>query len=331
VDLAVRKNGDETFQYSPVVARHVGSTAIMVFAKDGAKIDGLETAGVGLGEWGMGNKGAVGVRLLYRDINSDSSTELTFVSAHLAAMEWMLERRNEDWKNIVRGLVFSSTSQERSGKATSLSAEDDQPLLQVSPHNAGIYKPTSHLFVSGDLNYRTSTRSPGKLDHRDSFPQPHHTETDSQHHSSLFENDQLTQELEAGRTLHGFVEAPITFPPTYKYNIPDQPYQIVDDEDLDKWSWAEHRWPSWTDRILYLPLPVWLRRVAPKADIVEGRYVALPLFATSDHRPVAMSFTVSILIPISQDVSQEYILSADDRKCSYPMRFRLLTFNGPTC
>jgi hypothetical protein len=318
VDLAVRKHpGGLTDQYKALVARHVGMTAIMVFAKDAATIQGIETAGVGVGKWSMGNKGAVGVRLLYQDVNGDgnTSTELTFVSAHLAAMEWKLERRNEDWKDIVRGLVFSSTSQERLGNATSLSASsraEEQPLLHVSPQAASIYSPTSHLFVSGDLNYRTSTRSPSATDHRDSFPQPHHTESDPQHYSKLFETDQLTQEREGGRTFHGLIEAPITFPPTYKYNF-DEP-QMVSDDQITKWHWASHRWPSWTDRILYLPVPTWLTRKAPQAKIVAHKYVALPLFPTSDHRAVALSFTVPLAtIPVPEDED------SDDPRISPPL------------
>lgn len=313
--------GSEGGRYTSMVASHVGTTAIMVFARDPTAIKDIETAGVGVGEGGMGNKGAVGVRIQYQDVdsNSEASTSLTFVAAHLASMEWKLERRNEDWRSIVRGLVFSSTSQERQGNATSLSAgglnADEQPLLNISPQAAGIYKPTSHLFVSGDLNYRTSSRRPGRLDHVDSFPQPHHTETDSQHHSTLFENDQLTQELGAGRTLHGLVEAPITFPPTYKYTTSGEEPYLVPDEEVTKWSWAEHRWPSWTDRILYLPTPSWLTRTTPSAEIVAHKYVALPLFPTSDHRAVALTFTVP-LVPIPSPTEDD--ADSDDPRVNPP-------------
>lgn len=318
VKIATKKlAGDSTDRYTSIVARNVGMTAIMVFAKDPAAIEGIETAGVGLGASEMGNKGAVGVRLSYRDVNSsgDTSTELTFVAAHLAAMEEELERRNEDWKNIVRGLVFSSTTRERLGNATSSSAaglEDEQPLLSVSPRSASIYKSSSHLFVAGDLNYRTSILKPSPLDHRDSFPQPHHDEASPRHHINLFGNDQLTQEREAGRTLHGLVEAPVTFPPTYKYTS-DEPFLVPDDE-IPRWSWAKHRWPSWCDRILYLDVPPWLERKAA-AEITPHKYVALPLFPTSDHRAVALAFTVP-LIPIPKPDEEDE--ESDDPRIKPP-------------
>lgn len=299
VRIAAKELGAEQ-PYRSIAARNVGMTAIMAFAKDPAAIEDLETGGVGVGVSETGNKGAVGIRFTYRDVNAsgDAHTELTFVAAHLAHMEEEVERRNEDWKNIVRGLVFSPTSKERNIDVPSPSRASDesgQPLLRVSPMYSGIYKSTSHLFVAGDLNYRTSSLRPGPLDHQDSFPQPHHEESSPQHHSNFFENDQLTHEREAGRTTHGLIEAEITFPPTYKYN-PDEPF-LVPDEELSRWSWAPHRWPSWTDRILYLDIPTWMRAKVPSAEIITHDYIALPLFPTSDHRAVALAFTVP-LVPI---------------------------------
>jgi len=275
--------------YTPVSARNTGMTAIMVFAKDGEAIQDIETAGVGVGLAEMGNKGAVGVRFTYR--SNGSSTELTFVAAHLAAMEDELLRRNEDWKNIVRGLVFSSTTSNRKQNAASLSGEE-RPLLSISPRDASLYKPTSHLFVAGDLNYRTSTIKPSPTDYLEVFPQPHHDSSSSQHYSSLFNSDQLNRERLAGRTLQGLKEAPVTFPPTYKYDS-KEPF-LTPDEDLSKWHWAKHRWPSWCDRILYLDFPSW---VSPKAKITTHKYSALPLQPTTDHRAVALEVSVP-LIPI---------------------------------
>jgi hypothetical protein len=313
VNLAAKERGNAG-EYKAVVARNVGMTALMVLAKDPASIEAIESAEVGLGAKEMGNKGAVGVRLLYRDVEAgaNASTELTFVAAHLAAMEPEIERRNEDWKNIVRGLVFSSNPQERKGDATSLSAaadQDDQPLLSTSPQAAGIYKPTSHLFIAGDLNYRTSILKPGPNDYAETFPQPYNSPDSPQHYSKLFEGDQLNQERQAGRTCHGLIESPVTFPPTYKYEE-EGPFLVSDDE-IEKWNWASHRWPSWCDRILYLDIPTWLSKPYPEARIIPHRYIALPLFPTSDHRAVVQSFTIPLIpIPIPDE---EYDDSSDPR------------------
>jgi hypothetical protein len=296
---------NDTPIYTVIVARNVGMTGIMVFAKDPSVIQGLETGGVGVGLAEMGNKGAIGVRFTY-GVGS-ASTELTFVAVHLAAMEDELLRRNEDWKNISRGLVFSSSTKER-GNASS-SAVEERPLLSISPQDASIYKSTSNLFVAGDLNYRTSTISPSPTDHIETFPQPHNDPSSPNHFSSLFERDQLSQEHLAGRTLQGLTEAPVTFPPTYKYDS-KEPF-LTPDKDLAKWHWAKHRWPSWCDRILYLDTPSWIKDQTSEAKIIPHKYTALPLQPTSDHRPVTMEFTVP-LIPIPKPEEEE-IASKDPR------------------
>lgn len=295
---------NDTPIYTPITARNIGMTGIMVFAKDSSAIQDLETGGVGVGIAEMGTKGGIGVRFTYGA--GPASTELTFVAAHLAAMEDELLRRNEDWKSIARRLVFSSSTKER-GNVASNSAEE-RPLLSISPRDASIYKPTSNLFVAGDLNYRTSTISPSPTDHIETFPQPHHDASSDNHFSVLFERDQLTKERLAGRTLQGLVEAPVTFPPTYKYDS-KEPF-LTPDEDLAKWHWAKHRWPSWCDRILYLETPSWIKNQQVK--IMTHKYTALPLQPTTDHRAVTMEFTVP-LIPIPKPDEDEEAASEDPR------------------
>jgi hypothetical protein len=289
VQKAARKlSGVDVASYTAITARNVGMTGIMVFAKDSAAVQDLETGAVGLGVAEMGNKGAVGVRFKYH--RGDSYTELTFVAAHLAAMEGETIRRNEDWKNIVRGLVFTSSPKEARA-ATSLSREE-QPLLSTETKDGSIYKSTSHLFLAGDLNYRTSATKPSLSDPIDSFPQPNHRSF-----THLFERDQLNQERTAGRTCQGLIEAPITFPPTYKYELKG-PF-LTPDEELSTWHWAKHRWPSWCDRILYLDIPSWLKSQEPEVKITTRKYTALPLLPTSDHRPVTLDVSIP-LIPIPE-------------------------------
>lgn len=300
--------------YESVAARNLGMTGIMVFAKDAAAIKDLEIGGVGVGVADMGNKGAIGVRFTYQA--NGSSTELTFVSAHLAAHEGQILRRNEDWKNIVRGMVFASKAQGNKRDATSLSGAS-QPLLSIQPRDASIFKPTSHLFFAGDLNYRTSKFSPAPNDHNETFPQPHHDESSPRHYYALYEHDQLNQERLAGRTLHGLTEAQVTFPPTYKYDN-EEPF-LTPDSELKKWQWAPHRWPSWCDRILYLDIPSWMKSSYPEVEITIRKYSALPLFPTSDHRAVALDFTVPLL-PIPPPPKEEV---GDDPRINPPFGVNL--------
>ena len=257
-----------------IVTRNLGLTAIMIFVRDTAKLTSLQTAGVGVGLQGMGNKGAVGVRFMFDE------TQLTFVAAHLAPMEDALRRRNEDWKNIAKGMAFKGEV-----KGMRDERDEDVPLLESfdgqdgSEH--GLYSPRSHLFVAGDLNYRVSETKPTPDDVK-TFPQPTDDVDSPFHFSNLLKKDQLLQQLENENTLHGLSEAKIQFPPTYKL--------LGNWEEKDShWNWARHRWPSWCDRILYLELPTWIPE-----RIAIHKYDALPPMETSDHRPVVLSLSVPL-------------------------------------
>ncbi|KAI9812783.1 MAG: hypothetical protein M1827_004540 [Pycnora praestabilis] len=322
LQLAPSAVGNGDAKYINVITRNVGMTAAMVFAKQenvGA-IRWLESAGVGVGVHEMGNKGAVGIRMGYSTENGgndeESLLEITFVAAHLAPMEDALDRRNEDWKNIVRGLVFPPTGTKALSAANRHLDSEEEPLLGNSPNNStdrteGIYTPTSHVVVAGDLNYRTRRVKAGPTDHH-AYPQPIKDPSDPKHFSHLLKDDQLTRELEAGKTCHGFREASINFPPTYKYS--DKQSAFTSDQEVGKWDWSKHRWPSWCDRILFLELPPWLKDSAPSARLETHGYTALPHIVTSDHRPVALSLSFPLMaIPQPGDAS-----SSDDPRIQPP-------------
>ena len=307
-------------KYVNIITRNIGMTAIMVFVlrDQTAQVQWLETAEVGVGFYEMGNKGAVGVRLGYAI--GDSTAEFTFVSAHLAPMEDKVQRRNEDWSHIVRGLVFTPVSLTAVRKNTAQrlpheSSNDTEPLLQASspagedsiPPMSGLYAPTSHLIVAGDLNYRTSSTKP-KPDTHVTWPQPTGDANSKQHFSHLLPSDQLHREMQAGKTCHGLQEAPITFPPTYKYSDEARSSAASQsnnsDGDGSHWGWARHRWPSWCDRVLYLDMPPWVKSKDPATRVEVRGYKALPLMASSDHRPVACSFSV-LAEAISEPTEEE--------------------------
>lgn len=293
--------------YVNIIARNIGMTAIMVFVlrDQTAQVRWLETAGVGVGMHEMGNKGAVGVRMGYSI--GDSTLEFTFVSAHLAPMEDRLQRRNEDWKDIVRGLVFTPVSPTAVRKNTAQrlpqeSSNDTEPLLPASPVGdsippmSGLFTPTSHLIFAGDLNHRTSSTKPSPDAHV-TWPQPSSDTNAKQHYSHLLPSDQLKREMQAGKTCHGLQEAPVDYPPTYKYSdearsTANSRQNDGDDEEGGHWGWARHRWPSWCDRVLYLDMPPWVKSKNPAAGVQVQGYKALPLMASSDHRPVACSFSI---------------------------------------
>ncbi|KAK3677031.1 hypothetical protein LTR78_003236 [Recurvomyces mirabilis] len=333
-----RKFGNENTEteYVPLLTRNVGMTAIMAFGLHHVahRVRWSQTAGVGVGVYGeMGNKGAVGVRLGLGIDGEHEDIIMTFVAAHLAPMEEAWQRRNEDWKSICEGLSFEAphASPEHAEQKRSLGSGENEPLLAGSSDGttehgkkAGtLFSPPSHLFFAGDLNYRTSDTRPDASETK-TWPQPVESADDPHHYSHMLGHDQLTRELKKGKTLHNLAEAPINFPPTYKLSSGAQKnavattteqHKLADGrtvertslqplaEAQDAWLWAQHRTPSWCDRILFL------ETAQPKIHA----YTALPIQPTSDHRPVALSCTVSAK-PVTATVESTLTIRDDWRE-----------------
>lgn len=328
VSLAITRKFGKDSRCTSVIARNVGMTAIMVFARHDVegKIRWMETGGIGVGVWGMGNKGAVGVRLGLATGDDGEETMMTFVAAHLAPMEDACERRNQDWRSICEGLAFEQSG----GKGRSLKGSgegESEPLLSGTDGPtarkdgmSGMFDPASHLFFAGDLNYRTADKPPSPDDNKH-WPQPMETTSDPRHYSHFLPKDQLQREHSKGNTLHLLAEAPVDFPPTYKYAAAAQkhvasrtesaPHTLADGrvidrtyiksgDDEDVWLWAHHRTPSWCDRILFLD--------AAKPNVHS--YTALPIQPTSDHRPVALSCSTSAK-PVALSIDPPFNVRSD--------------------
>ncbi|KAL7275767.1 hypothetical protein RUND412_001274 [Rhizina undulata] len=279
---ATRKNFGE--QYTLVGKNTIGFTGILAFAKDPEKVKNVEYAGTGVGLCEMGNKGGLGLKIEYEPAPGEEIVEMIFVAAHLAPDEFRVKRRNQDWESIVRNVVFEPENY--------LPSDSGEPKRKH-----GIYTPTSHLFVMGDFNYRTSGERPKRPD-EPLFPQPDDPPESPSHWEKLLENDQLGWERGLGNVFHGLEEEEVTFPPTYKYRITP-----VYDESI--WDWAPNRWPSWTDRILYLPLPH-----SPEDAEEEGikvlNYTSIPRINTSDHKPVALHLSIPAtpLVPTGKGIRE---------------------------
>ncbi|WYZ39434.1 hypothetical protein EsH8_III_001348 [Colletotrichum jinshuiense] len=327
--------------YTLVRARNVGMTSIMLFARNPEAILRVQEAEVGFGAAEMGNKGAVALRVLYEGKSTGGEkkeTELTFVATHLAAMEWNLPRRNANWAAIMRGLTFENPEDllnpkkkpntAAEGDAQADGAGDEGVHLLHDEHHAqtlalqerlqdiSVFKPSSYLFVGGDLNYRISTTSPPPAA---TFPS---LDPDSEHHySRFFVLDQLTRERQAGRTLHGLSEADVKFPPTYKYNVlpVDDTRLKVDGVEDVPWVFAPHRYPGWTDRILFLDVPSWSKAEAQKVDVKT--YDAMPVVRSSDHRAVYFRAAVPLLSgdELARPSSEDSAANAMDPRIVLPV------------
>lgn len=70
-----------------------------------------------------------------------------------------------------------------------------------------------HIFFCGDLNYRIDM----DRDHVLQLIQ-------QSDYATLLEQDQLLNQKKLGNVFVGWKEAPITFPPTYRYNRGDRTY-----------------------------------------------------------------------------------------------------------
>ena len=95
--------------------------------------------------------------------------------------------------------------------------------------------------------------------------------------TDLLNQDQLTQEIKSKNAFLDFLEAPITFQPTYKYDIGTSIYD----------SSEKKRPPAWCDRILYH-----IPKNPTDVEIIE--YNSIDSVTTSDHKPVFLNLNVSL-------------------------------------
>lgn len=89
----------------------------------------------------------------------------------------------------------------------------------------------------------------------------------------LVANDQLLTEKKKGNIFAGFLEGPLSFQPTYKFDPESDNYDTS----------AKMRVPSWTDRILF--------KASAHATLRE--YASCAGMRYTDHRPVYASFEVA--------------------------------------
>lgn len=163
------KGGKEA--YTLVAKKVLGGISLLVYTRDKtvtSKVVDVRVATAACGIFNvMGNKGAVGVRVVLDDEEEDDKTSVdsqentgnsvfTFVNAHLAAHDSGLQRRNSDYKSIVERLVFNpdEASEHFQPKRTSNIFAGVPVTSRTAAPGIGIYD-TSYLFFFGG----TSTSS----------------------------------------------------------------------------------------------------------------------------------------------------------------------------
>ena len=151
-----------------------------------------------------GNKGGVLLRFIYYN------TSMCFVCSHFAAHQKEIKQRNEDFRQIYETSEFTGQA------VTTLSK------IETKFHD--------YVFWCGDLNYRID------------LPNDQcRTLIGQEDWESLLREEQLMLQRKANNVFREFNEAPLLFPPTYKYNLNEDTYDRSE----------KCRVPAWTDRILW--------------------------------------------------------------------------------
>jgi hypothetical protein len=196
----------------------------------------------------LGNKGAAQVCF------NLGHTSLLFNNAHLAAhMKKMPERT----KSFTRILQHSP--------------------LKCDKDSTGVHEEFDRVFFIGDLNARVMAP-------RSEVDELVDARQWTSGNEQLRGRDQLLQLLNAspGSAKSDspvglwplFSEAPIYFPPTYKFDSKSDTYD----------SSKKQRVPSWTDRVLW----------KTDENIVSVAYSSVPSLNISDHRPIFGQFEVAV-------------------------------------
>ncbi|XP_005096102.1 phosphatidylinositol 3,4,5-trisphosphate 5-phosphatase 1 isoform X2 [Aplysia californica] len=162
----------------------------------------------------LGNKGAAAISFLL------SGTSFCFINAHLASGEERLDRRNANFRDILKS-------------------------LSLGPKNLECYDITHkfhHVFFFGDLNYRVT--EPVELVLR---------RLERREFSGLLEQDQLRRCQFEKKAFFGFSESEITFMPTYRLERHTAGYKY--DWKKVKATTERINVPSWCDRVLWHSFP----------------------------------------------------------------------------
>ena len=196
-------------------------------------------------------------------------TSLCFLNCHLAAGHRRVRNRNADAAAIVEHerlfpeLEILDETLAFVGGGDGTMALDHEIVFVSAPSTI-----VNHIFtgvqMSGDLNYRIDQR-------RDLVISSVQQNT----YQSLLFHDQLTKEMKTNIRLRSFMEGPITFPPTYKYDPHSTEYDTSE----------KRRIPAWCDRVL------WRARDPTRVEQLHYQRYEPDI---SDHRPISAAFRVRV-------------------------------------
>lgn len=168
-------------------------------------------------------------------------------------------------KNQGQSSSSSNANTDTSGSNIGMNMEIDEGVEKVEL--CKLATAADRVIFMGDLNYRIRGNRSIVFDL-----------LEKNMHDVLLSNDQLKWSMANKLVLNGFIEPPLNFRPTYKFDV----------GSIDRYdSSPKHRIPAWTDRVLYVPgTDGGLQCLAYNADMKNT--------LTSDHRPVYATFLVHV-------------------------------------
>lgn len=220
---------------------------------------------------GSGGIGLKGGVTVRMDI---SGIDSCFVNCHFTPHDHNLQPRIEDFLGIVESQKFR-----------------DPDVTNILDHD--------YVFFIGDMNFRIDDLSNDEVKRR----------IDDADYDYLYERDQLKKVRDKGLIFIDFEEAPIRFPPTFKFDMGTDTYDTS----------PKQRKPAWCDRILWMVHEDSFQGV--KLDVTNLQYKSIAEYKQSDHKPVIGLFIIKVLkepppLPVSFVIQSTWLL-ADDAIIKY--------------
>lgn len=235
-------------------------------------IRGLQTnyTRTGLGGF-WGNKGAVTIRM------NAYKCSVCIINCHLAAHDGEVEQRIKDYNAIIDAQLFNDAG---------------------SNSGSNVILCHDYVFWIGDLNFRADLGLSGeaisKFIKNSDF-------------KSILKDDQLSVARTKGVAFAEFSEDSINFPPTYKYFLGTDNYDLK-------------RRPGYTDRIVYKVIPDAYENTT--LSIRKKAYKAHQKYRQSDHKPVTGHYDIKVFPQLETEVHFEPVhkwFSGDENSCAYTM------------
>ncbi|KAF7349358.1 Inositol polyphosphate 5-phosphatase OCRL-1 [Mycena sanguinolenta] len=263
--------GAQAENYEKLVSKQLVGILLVVIVRKALRpcFSEIKSTAAGTGIMGlMGNKGGTAIRLKFTPIATDAlenpgPTVLTFVNAHLAAFDEMVDKRHADFHDLTKRLRFDLGTDGTVPVPCSIFESDVLFWMIVLRNDDGS--------AVVDLNYRLDLAD---ADVRTILSSEEWAES---RYETLLRYDQLKSAARANKAFDMFSEGPITHLPTYRFNAG----LLKDDLGYDL-----KRRPAWTDRVLFTS--------SAFAPIKQLSYTSHPQITQSDHRPVSAEFNIEI-------------------------------------